>query len=223
MTSATNPENGTVTYTYDSSHHVTTCIDQLGSNTIYSYDSYGRLNEAQYYPWNYSGAEDTAQRVTYYYDGVYPCTGVSAAYTTGRLSGVAFGGGVTDDYHNSYCYLYNYTQSGHVATQEMAVTGGFGHYNGITFTANYQWDTEGRMTSQQYPTVHAVGSFGNLSVPMPIAAMQYDANGRLNGMTMDDQDGHGPQPFASATYTPAGQVDHLSWAGYTEVRTYNNL
>jgi RHS repeat-associated protein len=130
---------------------------------------------------------------------------------------------LTDAYHNSYCYLYNYTQSGHVATQEMAVTGGFGHYNGITFTANYQWDTEGRMTSQQYPTVHAVGSFGNLSVPMPIAAMQYDANGRLNGMTMDDQDGHGPQPFASATYTPAGQVDHLSWAGYTEVRTYNNL
>jgi YD repeat-containing protein len=86
LTSANNPENGTVTYTYDSSHHVTTRIDQLGSNTIYSYDSYGRLHEAQYYPSNNSGAEDTAQRGTYYYDGVYPCTGVSAAYTTGRLT-----------------------------------------------------------------------------------------------------------------------------------------
>jgi hypothetical protein len=75
----------------------------------------------------------------------------------------------------------------------------------------------------QYPTVHAVGSFGNQSVNMPIAALQYDVNGRLNGMTMDDQNGNGPQPFASATYTPAGQLQTLSYGVGTETRTYNNL
>jgi hypothetical protein len=58
-------------------------------------------------------------------------------------------------------------------------------------------DDEGRMTSLQYPTVSAVGSFGNMAVKMPIAAMEYDVNGRLTGMTTDDQDGRGPQAFAS--------------------------
>ena len=42
-------------------------------------------------------------------------------------------------------------------------------------------------------------------------------------MTMDDGDGNGPQPFASATYTTAGQLFQLSYGGTTETRTYNNL
>jgi YD repeat-containing protein len=58
---------------------------------------------------------------------------------------------------------------------------------------------------------------------MPIAAFQYDANGRLNGMTMDDRNGYGPQPFASATYTPAGQLYQLSYGLGTETRTYNSM
>src|SRR5580658_7925463 len=58
---------------------------------------------------------------------------------------------------------------------------------------------------------------------MPIAALQYDANGRITGMTMDDQNGNGPQPFASATYTAAGQLYQLSYGIGTETRTYNSL
>jgi len=41
----------------------------------------------------------------------------------------------------------------------------------------------------KYPTVTATGSFGNMPAVMPIAAMQYDVNSRLTGMTMDDQNG----------------------------------
>jgi YD repeat-containing protein len=48
LVSATNPENGTVTYTYDASHHVTSRTDALGSQTQYTYDSYGRLSEGQF-------------------------------------------------------------------------------------------------------------------------------------------------------------------------------
>jgi len=62
-----------------------------------------------------------------------------------------------------------------------------------------------------------------MPVNMPIAAMQYDVNGRLTGMTMDDQNGQGPQPFASASYYATGQLNTLSWGGYTETRTYNSL
>ena len=42
-------------------------------------------------------------------------------------------------------------------------------------------------------------------------------------MTMDDGDGNGPQPFASATYTTAGQLFQLSYGGATETRNYNSL
>ena len=42
MTSATNPENGTVTYQYDTSHHVTKRTDAKGQETRYTYDWYGR-------------------------------------------------------------------------------------------------------------------------------------------------------------------------------------
>jgi RHS repeat-associated protein len=69
--------------------------------------------------------------------------------------------------------------------------------------------------------VSAAGNFGNMPVSMPIAALQYDANGRLSGMTMDS--GNGPQPFASATYTPPGQLYQLSYGMGTETRTYNSI
>jgi RHS repeat-associated protein len=225
MTSSTNPENGTVNYVYDSSHHVTTRTDALGSQTQYAYDSYGRLSAVHYFPYNLMGGEDTSQLVVYYYDSNYPgpCGSLPGTHGKGRLAAVLFGGGIADAYHDSYCYEYDYNLAGRVITQNMSVQAGPYQYNDITFSASYQWDTEGRMTSLQYPTVHAAGSFGNMDVNMPIAAMQYDANGRLDGMTMDDRDGSGPQPFASASYTPAGQLYQLSWGPYTETRTYNSL
>ena len=49
----------------------------------------------------------------------------------------------------------------------------------------------------------------------------YDADGRMAGMTRDT--GGGPQAYASADYGPAGEMLHLSYAGVTETRTYNDL
>ena len=49
LTSVTNPENGTVTYQYDASHHVTKRTDALGQETRYTYDGYGRLTEVQHW------------------------------------------------------------------------------------------------------------------------------------------------------------------------------
>src|ERR1035441_9847651 len=39
----------------------------------------------------------------------------------------------------------------------------------------------------------------------------------------DTNDGNGPQPYASATYGPAGQLLTLSYGAGTETRTYNSL
>jgi len=132
-------------------------------------------------------------------------------------------GGITDAYHDSYCYQYAYSQPGRVATQQMMVAAPNTYYNSVNFTASYRWDDEGRMTSLQYPTVTATGSFGNMPAVMPIAAMQYDVNSRLTGMTMDDQNGQGPQPFAAPRTMRRGQLYTLQVEGWTETRTYNSL
>src|SRR5580704_10239190 len=39
MTSATNPENGTVTYTYDGAHRVKSRRDAKGQKTLYTFDT----------------------------------------------------------------------------------------------------------------------------------------------------------------------------------------
>ena len=108
----------------------------------------------------------------------------------------------------------------------MAVSGAAPHNNSVRFTATYQWDTEGRMTSLAYPTVNSP-NLVNAQSPgqaiMPTAGLQYDANGRLNELTMDAHDGNGPQWLANATYTAAGQLYQLSHWGWTETRTYNAL
>src|SRR5207302_6046052 len=72
LASATNPENGTVTYTYDRTHHVTSRTDAKGQKTWYNYDAYGRLTNVYHCP---SGCAtgvdqyaDATQQVDYYYD-----------------------------------------------------------------------------------------------------------------------------------------------------------
>ena len=93
------------------------------------------------------------------------------------------------------------------------------HRSGAAVTES-QWDSEGRMTSLQYPTVIALECFGNLLVTLPTAGYQYDTNGRLAEITMNDNDGNGPQWLAGATYTPAGQIQSLSIGAWTKTRTY---
>jgi RHS repeat-associated protein len=222
LVTAANPENGTVTYTYDNSHHVTSRTDAMGQQTQYTYDSYGRLSEVQYYYYfpNDDPADQyqewTPERVNYSYD--------SGQYGMGRLTGVAFGGTINDAFGDAYSYAYTYNQAGRVTSQQMGVQANVRGYNGytwMTMTAAYQWDNEGRMTSLQYPTVV---TYDNLNNPwtMPTAAYQYDANGRLSGMTMNGSI-YGPQQLASATYGPAGQLLTLSDGAGTETRTYNSL
>ncbi|HEY2011924.1 MAG TPA: hypothetical protein VGH38_00425, partial [Bryobacteraceae bacterium] len=152
LTTATNPENGTVSYTYDGAHHPLTRTDAKGQQTQYSYDTYGRLAEVRHYvlvpPYNQL-QEVTNQRVDYSYDTDY--TGLNGS-NWGRLAQVTFqpeagGNGET------LGYLYSYNQAGRVTTQRMRVY----YKNWQNFgapadlDARYQWDTVGRMKTLTYP------------------------------------------------------------------------
>src|SRR5712692_9842871 len=45
LLSATNPENGTITYTYNSDHTLATKVDANNHHFAYQYDSYKRLTK----------------------------------------------------------------------------------------------------------------------------------------------------------------------------------
>ena len=96
LTSATNPENGTVTYQYDASHKVTKRTDAKGQETRYMYDAYGRLTQVQHWAWiqdwhtgQYVLTEQAQQRVDYSYDS-NPLNGSYSQNTWGRLAAVQF-------------------------------------------------------------------------------------------------------------------------------------
>ena len=145
LVSATNPENGTVTYTYNGVHQVATRTDAKGQVTQYAYDSYGRLLSQQYFlPLGGNLVEDTSQAVAYTYDS-NPYGGDNVL---GRLGVVTFG---------QSRYDYSYNAAGRVTRQNLQTQISFPDENWNTvgyttnLTASYGWDDEGRMMSTQSP------------------------------------------------------------------------
>ena len=91
LLTATNPENGTVTYTYNGDQTLATKTDAKGQKIAYTYDTNKRMTMTQRYP-SPGTTEDTCQRTTYYYDGAVP-SGVSwtSQYSYGRLTAMQWG------------------------------------------------------------------------------------------------------------------------------------
>ena len=246
LTSTTNPENGTVAYTYDSAHHVLTRLDAKGQQTNYTYDIYGRLTLVKHLV---SGTEDLTQRISYYYDAIPPAyqNGSATAFnnppsgccsnTAGRLAAVQFPNSNSNvewfgDEVQQLLYLYSYNQAGRVTMQDLRVAGGPSVYPTMDFTATYTWDNMGRMTGLNYPR-------GG-----PQVAMYYDAMSNLARTQVVcqayDQNGDcttwGPSPLASATYNFAGQLTALNYNNFSitgsvgaygwfqqETHTYNSM
>jgi YD repeat-containing protein len=92
LASATNPENGTVTYTYDGAHHVTSRTDAKGQQTQYQYDTYERLVHVSHYPRGPNNPEDSSQAIDYYYD--YSPADYDSGYSWERLTQVTFQAGL---------------------------------------------------------------------------------------------------------------------------------
>ena len=80
LTSATNPENGTVSYYYNADNTLQYKHDAKGQETVYAYDGAKRVTMIQRFPQGQVYPEDTCQRVTYTY-GTDPTT-----YSYSRLT-----------------------------------------------------------------------------------------------------------------------------------------
>ncbi|MEQ1948813.1 MAG: RHS repeat-associated core domain-containing protein [Bryobacteraceae bacterium] len=215
LQSATNPESGTVSYTYDSNKRLSTVTDAKGQKKVMTYDSVGRVTQiARYYN---STTEDTQQRTTFYYD----TNPIDAAYSTnitGRLAAVEYYGGKCTSLGppRTGCDLiqesYKYNSSGKMLGKRVKLTRGSASG---TLTASFTYDNEGRPTQVQYPSwtcsgcSQVVGSKYNFG---------YDTMGRLNTMT----DGYTSASLISGvTYGVANEI--LSMSGIlNETRQYSS-
>ncbi len=220
LMSATNPENGTVTYTYNGFGKVDKRTDAKGQVTAYTYDPYARLSEVQRYPSGISGGEDTCQRETYYYDGNTPNGSTYPQYAVGHLSAVQYMGGhnptATPACDTTFTEMYTYGIPGSPIGKELLVTRP-GILYPLTLSATFGYDTEGRLNAETYPS-DINGATANLSYT-------FDSMGRLNTMTDDLAF---QQIITGAAYGPANELTSISggsysgaWAG--ESRGYNSL
>jgi RHS repeat-associated protein len=197
--SATNPENGTVSYTYTWYGSVATKTDAKGVQTRYSYDDLRRLTQISYFTqFPPSWVEDVAARVTMSYD-TNPVDGSYSQSALGRMTtrqytvnGTAF----TD--------MYSYTGPGQVAGKRLRVT----RY-GVSADLNAAWsyDNEGKLSSVSYP----LGGSYNYG---------YNEMGQLKTMK-DPNDPNQGWLVSDAQYGPAGEL--LTMAGaVNETRSYNS-
>ena len=196
LQSATNPENGTVSYTYNSNYKVATKTDAKGQQFAYSYDSYARLTGVQVYPQGPNNPADPCQAVNYYYDTNPFDSSYSGTYSSGRLTAIQYFGGSSTYSPNPYgptgpCdttfeEMYDYSQPGGKIGKRLRTTRslyanqilGYEAVN-LDLNSTYVYDNEGRMTSVQYP------NSGPSSSPVtgPNLGWAFDTMGRLNTMT----------------------------------------
>ena len=155
LLTATNPENGTVTYTRDAMGHVTKRVDAAGQTTNYVYDSYDRLSQVTRQP-SGQGA-DACQTENYSYDQTID-GGFPSGYSWGKLTAVSFGNGTSGvcpgtapdaSTWGGVVYKYAYSPAGHTTGKRMTISRN-GYYAGLsTLNLDATWsnDNEGRVQS----------------------------------------------------------------------------
>ncbi len=224
--SATNPENGTVTYTYNSDNTLQYKHDAKGQDTVYTYDSQKRVTMIQRYPTGKSNAEDTCQRVTYSYD-TNPYSTTFSQYTTGRLTAAKYYAGCLQ----LMTEMYSYHPAGAVTGKSLQVgTAG-------TMAVAYGYNTAGQVTTMQYPTTGAgwwtfnygydsMGRPSSLNETLPgspssswVPAAQYDLAGRMSSLQYAAgavyQGNNLVTVYTQETmgYNVNGQLTSLNWGG----------
>ncbi len=179
LTSATNPESGTVSYTYNSDGTLASKTDANGNTETYTYDVYQRL----------TSIPDRQQTFTY---DTCPAAARGCVSMAGQLMQTVFGtavgpNGLTLEYN------YSYTPAGKVSGKTLQLTGGVGLQASTgTVTASYTFDGQGALTQTSYTPAYFVNTFN----------YTLDAMERPTGMT----DNLSHTWVTGATYNAANQM-----------------
>ena len=129
LTSATNPESGTVSLTYDNNGNLTSKTDARSITTTYSYDAINRAATRSY--------SDGTPTVTYTYDST------SVANSKGRLTSVSSSVSTTN--YTAYDALGKITSSNQVT-------------DGQTYSMSYGYNLAGGQTAMTYPSGRVITS-----------------------------------------------------------------
>jgi RHS repeat-associated protein len=136
LTSATNPESGTVSYTYDNNGNLLTRTDARSITTTIAYDVLNRPTSKSY--------NDNPQTptVNFYYDSQSLPSGAPSftrGYSTGALVAVTYGGGSA----GTYC---GYDALGRVVRQ-------YQQTDSVNYLIEASYNLANDLTSETYPAV----------------------------------------------------------------------
>jgi len=208
LTSATNPESGTITYSYDNNGNLTTKTAPPPNNgtnsviTTYNYDVLNRLTGK-----TYSGM--TMPTLQYFYDGTTPtgCTptppALTDSYKVGRRTSMCDGSGATSWSHDKMGRVLG-------QSQVQTISGG----TNITKSASYAYNLDGSLKTLVYPSLNVV----NYTI---------GGAGRVTQVN-DSSNNYVGYSGNSATYTPGGAPVAMtngqtgSFAGIATSNSYNS-
>ena len=194
------PENGTLSYTYNADGTLATKHDANGNTETYTYDTLGRL----------TGIPDRQQ--TFTYDTCPTTNATGCVNAPGQMVQAAFGSNIGPNWLN-FAYNYAYTPAGKVSSKTLAVqsanhfTWSFQYASGAV-AASYAYDSQGALTQMSYTPAWYVNNTAVFSYTL-------DALERPTGLT----DNSNNTWAAGATYNAANQMT----SNGRQAWTYNNL
>jgi RHS repeat-associated protein len=138
LTSATNPENGTVSYEYDRIGNLVSKLDARGVRINYTYDALNRIVLRRY-----EGPSEIVNRtpaVKYSYDGIGANGGQNLL---GKLTSV--NSSISSTFYDSY------DEAGNIKASRQIT-------NGTTYSMAYSYDLAGNLITQTYPSGRQVST-----------------------------------------------------------------
>ena len=195
LTSAVNPENGTVNYGYYADGLLQSKIDAKGQKVLYSHDGYGRLAYIDRFPdgvmWDY-------------------CHSVALAYDSGQNGSNAVGrlGGATTGL-NGYCSNTVYEYFGYTPGGLMTSKGAGESFpmsyadNGYVIYESYGYGPESLYTYDNEGHMTSYGSQGFSTFTYSL-----DSMGRPTGLT---ESGTGTTWVQNVAYGPAGETQTIQY------------
>jgi YD repeat-containing protein len=225
LLSATNPENGTVSYTYNADGTTATKTDAKGIKTEFAYDAYKRVLQMRKLTQVSSvWTEDRCQRTDYFYDE-------GGGTNNGRLTRVKWNWMLNASNVEVPCSVaggftesYSYNAAGRILSKNLTLTRtSNGNTGSASLVANWTYNNEGQVTSVTYPQRFE----GNFQSRREVTH-GYDAMARLNSVqtklgTENQQNPAWQSVISNVQFNAFGAVTSLNHLGVTESRTYNVL
>jgi RHS repeat-associated protein len=182
LTSATNPESGTVSYAYDSNGNLTSKTDARSITSSFTYDALNRVITK-----GYTNDGGVTPPVNYYYDNASLPTGAPSftrGYSTGRLVAVTYGSGSSNGDYRGYDEL------GRVIRQVQQT-------DGVNYLTEATYYLNSAMATETYPSVPGASDRRTVSYSLDSAA-------RLSSLSSSATSYAAAASLSSISYEPHG-------------------